>query len=481
MLNRVIANYKILEKIGEGGMGEVYRGIDLMVERAVAIKVMRPELARRAEIVERFRKEAVVLAKLNHPNIATLYHFIRDDDSYFIVMEFAPGQALDGMLAKYANGLPWRRALGFFLQALYAIDHAHKEGIIHRDIKPANMMVSDTDRLKVLDFGIARMLGSARLTRTGATVGTLAYMSPEQIRGQEIDARSDLYSMGIVLYKMLTGRVPFTAEGQYELMRAQLEHSPSPVRRSIVEIPQSIDDAIQCSLAKTPAERFQSATEFIRALAPSLRGHASESRAGDRRSTARVAHVSLDSPLGPELLPTFVPVGEQAEIAQSGIAALPDAGEQAPHSPKHGAIPRPMEAKRPMPIANIDKPGIAEWLRAAGALDRDRFPVKSVVSTLVVVAVGALLAFTNPTLDSYQQYLRLSILKETKRQENPVAHALGTLLGGVASGVIASQTVRTDFVFWSTYETPLTDSERLRAVGLLKNFFLLENPAARSE
>ncbi len=267
MLNRVVANYKILEKIGEGGMGEVYRGIDLMVERAVAIKVMRPELARRAEIVERFRKEAVVLAKLNHPNIATLYNFIRDDDSYFMVMEFAPGQALDGMFAKYANGLPWRRALGFFLQALYAIDHAHKEGIIHRDIKPANMMVSDTDRLKVLDFGIARMLGSARLTRTGATVGTLAYMSPEQIRGQKIDARSDLYSLGIVLYKMLTGRVPFTAEGQYELMRAQLEHPPSPVRRSIVEIPQSIDDAIQCSLAKTPAERFQSATEFIRALA----------------------------------------------------------------------------------------------------------------------------------------------------------------------------------------------------------------------
>ncbi|MGH8628624.1 MAG: DUF4359 domain-containing protein, partial [Gammaproteobacteria bacterium] len=294
-------------------------------------------------------------------------------------------------------------------------------------------------------------------------------------------ARSDLYSLGIVLYKMLTGRVPFTAEGQYELMRAQLEHSPSPVCRGIVEIPQSIDHAIQCSLAKTPAERLQSATEFIRALAPSLRGHASESRAGDRRSTARIAHVSLDSSLDAELLPTFVPVGEQAEIAQSGIAALPDAGEQEPHSPKRGAIPRPMEAKRPMPIAIIDKPGIAEWLRAPGALDRDRLPVKSIVSTLVVVAVGALLAFTNPTLDSYQQYLRLSILKETKELENPVEQALGAVLGGVASGVIASQTVRTDYVFWSTYETRLTDSERLRTVGLLKNFFVVENPLAGSE
>ena len=243
--------------------------------------------------MERFRKEAVVLAKLNHANIATLYNFVRDGDDYFMVMEFAPGQSLHGMLAKHADGLPWRRALGLFLQALYAIDHAHREGIIHRDIKPANMMVSGADGLKVLDFGIARMLGSARLTRAGATVGTLGYMSPEQIRGEEIDGRSDLYSLGIVFYKMLTGRVPFTAEGQYELMRAQLEQLPSPVRQIIAEIPQPIDDAIQRTLAKAPAERFQSAGKLIDALAPALRSHAAEPRAGERRSASRSAPAGL--------------------------------------------------------------------------------------------------------------------------------------------------------------------------------------------
>jgi len=446
MINRVVGNYEILEKIGEGGMGEVYRGLDLMLERAVAIKVMRSELASRVEIVERFRKEAVVLAKLNHANIATLYNFVRDGDDYFMVMEFAPGQSLHGMLAKHADGLPWRRALGLFVQALYAIDHAHREGIIHRDIKPANMMVSHADGLKVLDFGIARMLGSARLTRAGATVGTLGYMSPEQIRGEEIDGRSDLYSLGIVLYKMLTGRVPFMAEGQYELMRAQLEQLPSPVRQIIAEIPQPIDDAIQRTLAKAPAERFQSAGQLIGALAPALRSHAAQPRAGERRSAARGAPAGLVESRNAELLPTLVPVDEEAESAASAASA----GEPGVY------------VGTPLPAARV----------------RGRPPVKSIVAALFVIAGGALLAYTNPTLDSYQQYLRISILKETKELDTPLEQALGNVLGGIASGVIASQTVRTDYVFWSTYETRLTDSERLRAVGVLKNFYVLENPLA---
>ena len=277
MLNEVIANcYQIVEKIGEGGMGEVFRGVDINLDRDVAIKVMRTELARRPEILQRFRKEAVVLAKLNHSNIATLYNFVHDGNNYYMVMEFAPGQTLDVLIADCVGGLPWQYALELFMDALRAIDHAHKQGIIHRDIKPANMMVSERDTLKVLDFGIARVLGESGFTKAGIVVGTTKYMSPEQILGRSIDTRSDIYALGIVLYKMLTGHVPFEGLGEFELMRAQVEERVVPVRQIIPDLPEAVDVAIMRSLEKAPEDRFQRASEFIAALVPILRDDVAE-------------------------------------------------------------------------------------------------------------------------------------------------------------------------------------------------------------
>ena len=277
MLNEVIANcYQIVEKIGEGGMGEVFRGVDINLDRDVAIKVMRTELARRPEILQRFRKEAVVLAKLNHSNIATLYNFVHDGNNYYMVMEFAPGQTLDVLIADCVGGLPWQYALELFMDALRAIDHAHKQGIIHRDIKPANMMVSERDTLKVLDFGIARVLGESGFTKAGIVVGTTKYMSPEQILGRSIDTRSDIYALGIVLYKMLTGHVPFEGLGEFELMKAQVEERVVPVRQIIPDLPEAVDVAIMRSLEKAPEDRFQRASEFIAALVPILRDDVAE-------------------------------------------------------------------------------------------------------------------------------------------------------------------------------------------------------------
>src|SRR5215469_16896879 len=208
MIGNVIGTYKIAEKIGEGGMGSVYKGVDLMLEREVAIKVLRPELARQPDIVERFRAEAVTLAKLNHPNIATLFSFLRQGDDFFMVMEFVRGETLDSVLRR-SGGMSVERAVPMFCQALEGIDHAHRLGIIHRDVKPANMMLTETGSIKVMDFGIARVLGTARMTRQGNIIGTIEYMSPEQVRGQETDARSDIYSLGVLLYEMLTGQIPF--------------------------------------------------------------------------------------------------------------------------------------------------------------------------------------------------------------------------------------------------------------------------------
>jgi serine/threonine protein kinase len=261
MIGNVVGNYKITEKLGEGGMGAVYKGVDLMLEREVAIKALKPELASQPQVVERFRSEAVTLAKLNHQNIAALYSFFRQGEEFFMVMEFMRGQTLDEIITQ-SGSMSCEQAIPLFCHALEGIGYAHRLGIIHRDIKPANMMLTEDGILKVMDFGIARVLGTARMTRAGNLIGTIEYMSPEQVRGQETDERSDIYSLGALLFELLTGRLPFISENEYELMKMQIEHAPPSPRSFAPHIPEAIAAAILKAMAKDPAERFQSATEF---------------------------------------------------------------------------------------------------------------------------------------------------------------------------------------------------------------------------
>jgi serine/threonine-protein kinase len=325
VIGQLAGNYKILSELGEGGMGTVYKAVDVMLEREVAIKMLRPEIASQPQIVERFRSEAVTLAKLNHPSIATLYSFFRQGDHFFMVMEYVVGQTLDAAI-RQSGALPPDRAVSIMTQALDGIAHAHEVGILHRDLKPANIMLPRSGGVKVMDFGIARLLSAARMTRTGGLVGTLEYVAPERVRGQEADLRSDLYSMGIVLYEMLSGRVPFQSDTEYELMRAQLEQAPPSLASLGVVAPAGLEAALIRALAKNPEERFASAAEFRTAL---LDGAAARPHAADGPKPTRLA--------------APVPVGASLPVKETRLASQPFTAASTGFNPTAAA---PARAKR---------------------------------------------------------------------------------------------------------------------------------------
>ena len=270
MVGKNISHYKILEKLGEGGMGVVYKAEDSKLKRDVAIKFLPHHISASQEERDRFEVEAQAAAALNHPNIATIYSIEEDGDEVFIVMEYIDGPELS---EKVKNGrLSTDESFGIIEQIASGLQAAHQKGIVHRDIKSGNIMLTKTGQVKIMDFGLAKVKWSVLVTREGTTLGTAAYMSPEQARGDKIDHRTDLWSMGVIFYEMLAGRLPFKGEFEQAMMYSIMNEEVEPITSVRSDLPSAIDDVMRKILSKEPIDRYQDAAEFLSEL-KEITGH----------------------------------------------------------------------------------------------------------------------------------------------------------------------------------------------------------------
>lgn len=377
----LIGDYEVLEILGAGGMGEVYKVRNTISNRVEAAKVLLPDLAGNPALADRFTREIRVLAGLDHPNIAKLHTAQRVNNQLLMIMEFVEGTTLEQLLER--GRVPVADAVRYFDQVLTALAYAHERGVVHRDIKPANMMLTPSGVIKLMDFGIARAATDQRLTQTGFTLGSLYYMSPEQIRGDTaLDTRSDIYSLGISLYELVTGKRPFEGDSQYSVMAAHLQQAPVPPVQLDPTLPETLNDVILMAIAKEPEKRFQTAEAFQRALAAAAGG------AGIQATAAPAAPARTESARQPEPWEQPRPVraggsralyllaGSVATIALLVFAAiqLPKwrstrAGEtQAPAAEARETTPAPPPAETAAPAAEPD----------AGAIPAPAQPAASV-------------------------------------------------------------------------------------------------------
>ncbi|MCU1232117.1 MAG: Serine/threonine-protein kinase PknB [Candidatus Solibacter sp.] len=254
--------YEIIKLLGEGGMGAVYRAHDRELDRVVALKVIRPELARNAQVLQRFKQELILARQITHRNIIRIFDLGSADGTRFITMEFIEGEDLSAILAKRRK-LPADEAAPIMAQVIRGLEAAHAEGVVHRDLKPQNIMIDSDGKASVMDFGIARSMDTTNMTRTGALLGTPTYMSPEQAQGHKVDSRSDLYTLGIIFYELLTGNPPFEADHPMATLVRRIQEKPVPPIQIEPTIPKAINDMVLKMLGTKPEERYQTAVEIL--------------------------------------------------------------------------------------------------------------------------------------------------------------------------------------------------------------------------
>jgi serine/threonine-protein kinase len=265
MVGQQIGPYRILKLLGKGGMGIVYQGMHAKLEQLVAIKVLSPEFCENSTMRERFVQEAKLQVKLSHPNVVNILNYLEDNRNIYLIMEYIQGETLEARLRR-SGALPVAECCRITVGVLEALSFMHRQGIIHRDIKPSNIMITDSGQIKVTDFGIAKATGEKGLTRTGTQLGTVWYMSPEQIRGAQVSAASDIYALGVTLFQMATGKVPFQSESDFEIMKAHVEQQPPDPEALNPLIPPMLTGIILKALAKNSGDRYGSADELKSAL-----------------------------------------------------------------------------------------------------------------------------------------------------------------------------------------------------------------------
>ncbi|MCH7972612.1 MAG: protein kinase [Bacteroidetes bacterium] len=263
MIGSNIEHYKIVEVLGKGGMGIVYKAFDLKLERFVALKILNSDFLSNPHFIERFKREAKHQAKINHPNIVPVYGFTEENGILGIIMEYVAGETVESLIKRLGR-LELQYALSIFKQILAGIGYAHLKGFIHRDIKPSNIILNNEGVVKIMDFGISKSITEGRaLTKTGTKIGTLLYMSPEQVKAKELSNQSDIYSLGITFFEMLVGRAPFDTGTDYEIMEAHLKKNPAKVSSLIASVPPAVDTIIAKAVQKSLSKRYATCEDFL--------------------------------------------------------------------------------------------------------------------------------------------------------------------------------------------------------------------------
>ncbi len=262
MIGKLISHYKITGQLGSGGMGVVYKAEDTKLKRTVALKFLPVQLTSDAEAKERFIREAQTASSLEHPNICNIHEIDQTEEGrMFIVMACYEGQTLQDMIKSQKPDV--EKAIDICIQIAKGLQKAHENGIVHRDIKPANIMITSDGQAKILDFGLAKLTRGTPLTKEHSTLGTVNYMSPEQVRGETVDLRSDVWSLGVLLYEMLTGQKPFQGDYDQSIMYAILNEQTEPLNKYVREIPEGLAETIDKSLMKDPDQRYQNMKELL--------------------------------------------------------------------------------------------------------------------------------------------------------------------------------------------------------------------------
>jgi len=348
----MLGQYELVDVLGQGGMSVVFRGRHNLTNQDVALKILPPELAAHSQVKSRFLDEAKALAALDHPNIVHLYNFGQDNGYFVLAMQFVDGRTWERLILE-AQRLDWASSCRIAIDVLRALEYAHGSGVIHRDMKPSNVLVRSRDSVAtVMDFGIAKMTTSTRLTATGQTMGTVRYMSPEQVRGQEVDLRTDLYSLGATLYESLVGDTPFSGNTHFEIMTKHLSDAPRRPSRLGIEVPEGVEDAVMRCLSKRPEDRFETARDMRKQLEAALRDADLGLVETQKLDRAKVAAMRQPAPGAP---------GAPAAPLGDPRAAGPLADELEPGSSGE-QVPTLRERARRAPVVGKRPSRLVPWL-----------------------------------------------------------------------------------------------------------------------